>query len=361
MGKGGLMKVKSRRSSGLEEEVLHQQAIALLQETAKAYSQTYRRSSSSRAPSSKQSLPRSASARPRAIGDPLLQPQQLLSKVKENTVSESVERNKFVLIHGGGFGAWCWYKSIALLEEAGFITTALDLSGSGIDPTNPNEITSLEQYSKPLFDYLENLPDHEKVNLVGHSFGGACISYAMERYPKKIAKAIFVAATMVKNEQSAFDVFFPEVTASNELVLNAQVFVYANGKGTSPTSMELDKNQMKEIFFNRTSSKDVALAIVSVRPVPFGPVLEKLLLTEENYGSVRRFFIQTMDDQIFTIAMQERMINLNPPEQVLKLKGSDHCPFFSKPQSLHALFMEIAQLEAKKRDHISQPQPNDCL
>ena len=72
--------------------------------------------------------------------------------------------NRFVLVHGGGFGAWCWYKSIALLEEAGFMTTALDLSGSGIDSTNPNEISSLEQYSKPLCEFLEKLPEGEKVS-----------------------------------------------------------------------------------------------------------------------------------------------------------------------------------------------------
>lgn len=79
--------------------------------------------------------------------------------------NSDLESKKFVLIHGGGFGAWCWYKSIALLEEAGFVADALDLSGSGIDRTSPNEITSLEQYAEPLFIYLEKLADHEKVCL----------------------------------------------------------------------------------------------------------------------------------------------------------------------------------------------------
>ena len=46
-----------------------------------------------------------------------------------------------------------------------------------------------------------------QVNLVGHNFGGSCISYAMEHYPHKIAKAIFVAAFMVKNGQAALDLF----------------------------------------------------------------------------------------------------------------------------------------------------------
>lgn len=78
----------------------------------------------------------------------------------------SLESRHFVLVHGGGLGAWCWYKSIALLEDSGFKATAIDLLGSGIEPTDPNRITSLMQYSKPLLDVLkkiETTPGHEKV------------------------------------------------------------------------------------------------------------------------------------------------------------------------------------------------------
>lgn len=50
-----------------------------------------------------------------------------------------------------------------------------------------------------------------QVILVGHSSGGACISYALEHFPHKISKAIFVCATMVSNDQRPFDVFAEEV------------------------------------------------------------------------------------------------------------------------------------------------------
>jgi predicted alpha/beta hydrolase family esterase len=43
--------------------------------------------------------------------------------------------------------------------------------------------------------------------LVGHDFGGACISYAMELFPHKVSKAIFVAAAMLTNGQSTLDMF----------------------------------------------------------------------------------------------------------------------------------------------------------
>ena len=80
--------------------------------------------------------------------------------------SLSVETNHFLLIHGGGFGAWCWYKLIATLEGAGFIADAIDLSGSGIDSTDPNSILGLDIYTKPLIDWLKNLNETKKVLIV---------------------------------------------------------------------------------------------------------------------------------------------------------------------------------------------------
>lgn len=79
--KGGALKGRLRRNSEMQDHILYQHLL-LHSQTLKSYSQSYYRSTSSRAPSSKQDLSRSASARPRSVGDLVLQPQQLLSKVK---------------------------------------------------------------------------------------------------------------------------------------------------------------------------------------------------------------------------------------------------------------------------------------
>lgn len=120
-----------------------------------------------------------------------------------------------MLVHGGGYGAWCWYKIIALLKESKFQVTAIDLTGSGANFCDINSITTLPQYAKPLTDFLANLDHGKEVVLVGHDIGGACISYAMELYPAKVSKAVFVAATMLTNGQSALDVFSQQVPACN--------------------------------------------------------------------------------------------------------------------------------------------------
>ncbi|GKC07106.1 putative methylesterase 11, chloroplastic, partial [Tanacetum coccineum] len=77
---------------------------------------------------------------------------------------------------------------------------------------------------------------------------------------------------------------------------------------------------LKDVLFNQSPAKDVALASVSMRPVTFPPVLEKLSLTDANYGSVRRFYIETPEDNTIPITLQQRVISESPPEKVFCLK-----------------------------------------
>ncbi|XP_020103897.1 putative methylesterase 11, chloroplastic [Ananas comosus] len=338
-----------RKERAAEEALIHEQALAaaaalvLQQSGAGIGSAPFDRSASLRYPGQghkKQPLPRSSSSRPRSLADPVLQPQQL---VQQGIKAEDLETNHFVLVHGGGFGAWCWYKTIALLEDGGFKVNAIDLTGSGIHSYDTNKITSLTDYVKPLTTFLETLGDTEKAILVGHDIGGACISYAMEMFPSKVAKAVFLCAAMLTNGQSTLDMFQQQAD-TNDLLRQAQVFVYSNGKEQPPTAINLDKAFVKDLLFNQSPAKDVSLSLVSMRPIPFAPVLEKLSLTDEKFGSVRRFYIETTEDNAIPLSLQQSMCSSNPAEKVFRLKGSDHSPFFSKPQALHKLLVEIANI-----------------
>ncbi|KAL3631245.1 hypothetical protein CASFOL_024229 [Castilleja foliolosa] len=91
-------------------------------------------------------------------------------------VARSEDSKHFVLVHGGGFGAWCWYKIIALLKEAKYEVDAIDLTGSGSNYCDINSIKTLAQYANPLTHFLANLHDSKKkVILVGHDLGGVSL------------------------------------------------------------------------------------------------------------------------------------------------------------------------------------------
>jgi len=102
----------------------------------------------------------------------------------------------FVLVHGLCHGAWSWYKVTTALESAGHRVTALDLAASGAHPVRLHEVRSFEDYSRPLLDAVAAAPDGDRLVLVGHSHGGLSLALAMERFPHKVAAAVFVAAAL---------------------------------------------------------------------------------------------------------------------------------------------------------------------
>jgi len=61
---------------------------------------------------------------------------------------------------------------------------------------------------------------------------------------------------MVKDGQRAFDAFAKEIATTNDLIQDAQVFIYGNGNENPPTGLEFDRSQMKDLFFNQSPTKD---------------------------------------------------------------------------------------------------------
>uniref|UniRef100_A0A7N0V115 AB hydrolase-1 domain-containing protein n=1 Tax=Kalanchoe fedtschenkoi TaxID=63787 RepID=A0A7N0V115_KALFE len=269
-------------------------------------------SASTRPPEMKKvPLPRSASERPPCANDPVVQPQQL---VQQESKVDELKRKHLVIVDGCGFGAWCWYKTRALLEEAGFRVTTLSVSGA--DSYDPNTITTITQHMQPVTEFFENLPEDDKVILVGHGLGCIVLSCAMELFASKISKAVFMAAVMLTDGQSALDLFLNQAYLMQE----SDTLVYDNGNNNLPTAIDFNKLLMKNVMLNR--------------------IAEKLSLTDTNYGSVRRFYIETQEDNCIPISVQESMVNSSPPERVFHIKGSDHCP-----QALHNILVRIAKLD----------------
>ena len=107
-------------------------------------------------------------------------------------------KKHFVLVHGVGHGAWCWYKLVSLLKLESQHVTALDLGASGINSKQLDELNSFSDYVQPLMDFMASLPHDKRVILVGHSYAGLALSLAMEKFPEKILTAVFVTAYVPK-------------------------------------------------------------------------------------------------------------------------------------------------------------------
>lgn len=247
-----------------------------------------------------------------------------------------------MLIHGLGHGAWCWYKVVALLEKEGQRAVALDLTSNGINKAASAEVNSLAKYSLPLIEYLDSL-DNETVTLVGHSMAGCVLPYAMELYPHKISKAVYIASFMPRNNQSYLSSAYPQVFP--RLVSNGVVDLkYLKGAAQQPISASFNLEYLRPYLYNESPEEDLIMAKLLLTPAPYPVAEEVLTLTEEKYGQVRRFYIMTMKDNLFLPQHQEITITGNPPERVFPLPSSDHSPFYSCALQLCNLLIHIATL-----------------
>lgn len=68
----------------------------------------------------------------------------------------------------------------------------------------------------------------------------------------------------------------------------------------------------------------------------------EITLSDQNYGSVGRVAVISEDDKLVDKDFMLWMIERNPPDQVLEIKGSDHMVMMSKPTQLLALLQHVA-------------------
>nr|XP_023926577.1 polyneuridine-aldehyde esterase-like isoform X2 [Quercus suber] len=257
---------------------------------------------------------------------------------------EKRERH-FVLVHGSCHGAWNWYKVVTLLKSAGHKVTALDLAASGIHPTQAHELRSLSDYLEPLMEFMASLPAEERVILVGHSFGGSCISVAMEKFPEKISVAVYATALMPGPDLD-FLALKEEISQRLDPLKDSQ-FTFDRGPNNAPTSLLLGYKSMATKLYQFSPPEDLTLAMSLVRPYClYGDdalLLKESELTKEKYGSVSKVYIVCDQGNIMKEDFQRWMIENNPADEVKVITGSDHMVMFSKPKELCLCLQEIAE------------------
>ncbi|KQB38313.1 alpha/beta fold hydrolase [Flavobacterium aquidurense] len=237
----------------------------------------------------------------------------------------------FILIHGSWHSAWNWHKVIPVLESKGHKAIAIDLPGMGRDKTPIQDVTLKTSVEKicTLIDTLD-----EQVILVGHSKNGIMISQVAEYRPEKIEKLIYLAAYLIpdgktQSEYSVQDidgVLKPYVTRFPEL-----------------NSHTLQTEIYKEGLYHDCEDSITQMAKLLLSHEPIATGITPLELSEDKYGSVRRFYIECTEDKAVTPFIQRKMYTETICEKVYSMPTS-HSPFFSKPEELSTIFCEIATL-----------------
>jgi pimeloyl-ACP methyl ester carboxylesterase len=111
---------------------------------------------------------------------------------------------RFVLVHGGAHGGWCWHKVAPLLRAAGHEVYTPTLTGLGERIHLRSPETGLDTHVTDVANLLlfEDLAD---VILVGHSYGGMVTMGVADRLPGRIAELVFLDAAIPRNGQALVD------------------------------------------------------------------------------------------------------------------------------------------------------------
>lgn len=111
---------------------------------------------------------------------------------------------RFVLVHGGGHGGWCWDALGQRLRAAGHEVHAPTLKGLAERFGELEPGIDLSVHVAEVAGLLASLPG--KAVLVGHSYGGMVISGAAAAVPERIARLVYLDAAIPLDGEALLDV-----------------------------------------------------------------------------------------------------------------------------------------------------------
>ncbi len=242
----------------------------------------------------------------------------------------------FVLIHGAWHGSWVWDHVAEQLRAAGHTVHAPDLPGHGQDKTPAQQVT-LNAYVERTWEVLDACP--EPVVLAGHSMGGLVASQAAERRPDRIHSLVYVCAFLLKNGQTLVEEASKDTAA---LVMPNVVF------SADRLTATLRPEVLREVFYADCRPEDYERARSLLTPQATAPFATPLQVSEENFGSVARVYIECVNDRAITLPAQRAMHQATSCDRVFTLECS-HSPMLARASELADCLLKAASLQTDKR------------
>ena len=116
-------------------------------------------------------------------------------------MSGDLSGRTYVLCHGAWHGGWCWRDIAAALRSRGAEVRSPTMTGMGERRHLRHAFAGLSTYIDDVCGVIEH-GRLEDVILVGHSFGGMCITGVADRLPDRIRRLVYLDACVPADGQS---------------------------------------------------------------------------------------------------------------------------------------------------------------
>ena len=239
-------------------------------------------------------------------------------------------RQTYVLVHGAWQAPYVWDVVRTDLLNKGNKVIVVELPGHGSDNTATYTL-SLDVYRDEVIEAISTVK--EKVILVGHSMGGMVVTAVAERIPAKISKLVYIGAYMPTSGQALTDLASsdPDSKLGPLLIRSADQL-----------TLDVKRDSLTWLFINDGTQAVKEKVLANYRPEPAIPFTNKVILTNEGFGTVKKVYIKTLLDIVISPGLQDRMIAAAGIKTVLTVNTS-HSPFLSRPHEVSNLLLNIAK------------------
>jgi len=227
---------------------------------------------------------------------------------------------RFVLVHGGFHGAWCWDRLVPELAARGHDAVAPDLPGHG---DRRSEEPSFDAYRKAVADVVE--PGDV---LVGHSMGGAVATGAADLVPSRIRRLIYLAAA-VPIEGKPLAEAIPFAAELPQLNHNESAF------------WPRDLTAATELLYHDCDPETVRWAYNRLQLQPLAPFQTPICLPNFWASTFPRSYITCTADRSGILPSTEVFLDRLGLHCAHPMWAS-HSPFLSRPGELADLLVRIA-------------------
>jgi pimeloyl-ACP methyl ester carboxylesterase len=223
-------------------------------------------------------------------------------------------RTTFVLIHGAGYGGWCWKKLTRLLQAAGQQVFAPTLTGLGERSHLLTPEVDLDTHIKDTTNVLE-YEDLRDVVLVGHSYGGMVIAGVAEKANDRLAQLVYLDAFLPEDGKAAKDYLTDDLPSGD-------------GWRVPPPPAT----------FFVTEQSDVAWVSPRLGDHPLKTFTQQAHLPRYSKLSLRQTFIQCTSDPIFAEAAARAK---QAGFQYRELLSAGHMAMITQPGELAAILLNL--------------------